>query len=945
MLCIYYGNNGVAGKRLRALMVAALWLTLLLVFAARLPAFAQPDSNRPPIISEIDIHLLDVPPELNQTLWLNAARGLIAIKPEAVFSDMRLIAAVDALKASKLFESIHLDSEGLGDRVRLMFTLSPFRRVRDIRIKGQFPLFKADVRRVMTLYPGSVFSSKQDPLLQQQRIVALYQREGFESARVSIQAEENPEKLTVIVHVRIDKGPFFRLKELHVGGNLAVTGSGVKRRMSIWRKSLLPGSTGRFKDQDLKEDIKHLTEWYRRQGYADAAVEHRVEKNPGTGEVVVWLSIQEGPCYEITFSGNRYFGSRTLRNDLVLFKEGNLHDFGLKRSAQNIVARYRTAGFPQARVKTEEAPADTDNVRVRRINFSIAEGSRQTVAAVRTTGNRSIANKEILEQLLTRPRELFHDGALNPDVLEADLYAVRALYLKHGFMAAGIKQTTTAMGAGENVAVDIVIDEGRQTHVVRVGMVGSQAMTEAEVLETIQMKSGQPFREYMLQSDKNALSAVISEKGHPHVSIDPRVSYSEDRSQVEIVYNIDDGPEVHVGNIYFLGNFRTVEARLQSELKLQTGERFSLQRLLQGQRNLNNMNIFSRVNVRAVGLKEKSEILDLFVEVEEKKPLYVEASAGYDTERGFYTQARGGDRNFLGRNKDVWLSGEYSQIGYKAEVGIAEPKLWGLPVSAGGSLFAEETQEFNQDFGTRIIGASAGLKRKWSLKWTTGLGARFEDRQQFADDGKQPVNPDEFESRSIAVVTPSVRFDSRDSFLRPKRGIITGLDIDVSFGLNNDLDDLLKYRFDFRYFTTPFESLTLAWIGRAGHIHALSASQAVYEDQLFFLGGTGDVRGYRENLLRFDAAGKPVGGKTAISAALEARFDVGRNFEITAFFDTGRVSRALKNEGSDEFQSSVGLGVRYHTPIGPIGLLYGHKLDRRVGESSGRWHFAIGYTF
>ncbi len=925
-------------------MVTALMLKLSLIFSVRLPAAAQPDSEPAPIISAIDVHLLDVPPELNQTLWLHAARSLIPIEPEAEFSEVHLKAVLDALKTSNLFESIHLESETSGDRIRLMFALSPFRRVRDIRIKGQFPLFKTDILRVMTIHPGSVFSSKQDPLRQQQRIAALYQREGFESAKVSIRTEENPENLTVIVHVRIDKGPFFRLKELHIEGNRAAGDSGIKRRMSIWRRSLLLSGAGRFKEQDLKHDVEQLTEWYRRKGYADATVEHRVEKNPAAGEVAVWLTIEEGPYYEITFTGNRHFGSRTLRKDLILFKDGNLHDFGLKRSAQNIIARYRSSGFPRAQVIIDEAPAGAGNDRKRRINFSIAEGSRQTVAAVRITGNRSIANKDILEQLLTRPKELFHDGALNPDVLEADLYAVKALYLKHGFMAAEIRQTTTMSGE-ENVVVDIVINEGRQAKIVATGIVGSHAITEAEVMDAVQMKPGQPFREYMLQSDKNALSAFISEKGHPHVTIEPRVSFNEDRSQAKIVYHVEDGPEVRVGNIYFLGNFRTVEARLQRELMLQSGQRFSLQRMLQGQRNLNNMNIFNRVNVRAIGLREKFETVDLFVEVEEKKPLYVEASVGYDTERGFYTQGRGGDRNFLGRNKDVWLSGEYSQIGYKAEVGIAEPKLWGWPVSAGGSLFAEETQEFNQEFGTRVIGASAGLKRKWSLKWTTGIGVRFEDRQQFVDNGKQSVYPDELESRSVFVVTPSVRYDSRDSFVRPKRGIITGLDIDVSSGLNNALDDLVKYRFDFRYFTTPFEPLTLAWIGRAGHINALSANGAVYEDQLFFLGGTGDVRGYEENLLRFDAAGKPVGGKTAISTSMEARLDVGRNFEITAFFDTGRVTRVLKNEGSDDFQSSVGLGIRYHTPIGPIGLLYGHKLDPRVGESSGRWHFAIGYTF
>jgi outer membrane protein insertion porin family len=59
----------------------------------------------------------------------------------------------------------------------------------------------------------------------------------------------------------------------------------------------------------------------------------------------------------------------------------------------------------------------------------------------------------------------------------------------------------------------------------------------------------------------------------------------------------------------------------------------------------------------------------------------------------------------------------------------------------------------------------------------------------------------------------------------------------------------------------------------------------------------------------------------------------------------GAVRRAFIDAGSDGFRSSVGLGLRYITPIGPMGLLYGHKLNRKDGESAGRVHFSIMYTF
>jgi outer membrane protein insertion porin family len=169
--------------------------------------------------------------------------------------------------------------------------------------------------------------------------------------------------------------------------------------------------------------------------------------------------------------------------------------------------------------------------------------------------------------------------------------------------------------------------------------------------------------------------------------------------------------------------------------------------------------------------------------------------------------------------------------------------------------------------------------------------------------------------------------------------------VDISKGIQNQLDDFVRYQFDTRYYWTPKGKVTLAGLARIGQVLSYSDSELVPDDQLFFLGGIQSVRGFKENLLRFDSQGNPVGGKTAVVGSLEARIDMGMNWELTTFFDIGSVKDAEVDEGSDRFRASVGLGLRYITPIGPMGLLYGHKLDREEGESAGRLHLSIGYSF
>ncbi|RME54446.1 MAG: outer membrane protein assembly factor BamA, partial [Deltaproteobacteria bacterium] len=91
--------------------------------------------------------------------------------------------------------------------------------------------------------------------------------------------------------------------------------------------------------------------------------------------------------------------------------------------------------------------------------------------------------------------------------------------------------------------------------------------------------------------------------------------------------------------------------------------------------------------------------------------------------------------------------------------------------------------------------------------------------------------------------------------------------------------------------------------------------------------------------------GVEVGGRVSLSGSVETRLDIGWNFEVTGFYDVGSVTESFDAVGRETFRDAVGMGLRYITPIGPIGFLYGIKLDRRPEEGFGRLHFALGYTF
>ncbi len=892
------------------------------------------------VIRDIQV-VIDGPPDQRERHAAMAKR-LIRLHPMDRFDAAEVQASINALKFSRRFSAIHVDSSAEPDGETLIYTLTPYQHIRDIRIRGAYPLFERDILNQMTLYPGDPYTPE-NLSAQTGAIIKRYQREGYVEPKVSITAQRDSDDDSAVILVDIDKGPNYVLGRLIFEGNRGVSSNSLAWRMTVWRGALLPG-IGRFSEYRLKKDMDSLLKYYRRKGFADAQLSYRRDDPGNSHRVDVTVKIQEGPRYTVAFEGNRHFWNLTLKKDVVIFSDGNRSNIGVRKSVQNMKRRYHEDGYLDARIKTETNLVPGKPVETRQLRFVIQEGPQTIVDKVTIAGNQNLSETEIRKQILTRPPSLLHDGAFVPETLETDTYAVTTLYMKQGFQERAVDSEVTLTEDKTGADISLNVKEGPQTTIRSVVINGLTVVPEAKARKVLIHKIGEPFRTAALEAEKEAIASLVSEKGYPHATVSANVTYTEDHTRADIVYEVDAGPLVTLGDIFVSGNLRTDEKVIRRELEVRPQSPLSLQSLNDGQRRLRDLEIFHGVNYRIFGLKEKKETIILFAEVEENKPYYAQTGAGYESDSGFFGRAKIGDHNLFGLNKDLWASGEISQTGYRVETRLTEPRFLGTRTTASIGAFNEELTEFNQPFGTRTTGGSLGFSRDWGRHVTTALSFRLETRDQFSVEDTALGDTKE-ETRTIFVTTPYVRYDSRDSFVRPTRGLLSSIGVDISKGIQNQLDDFFRYQFDTRYYWSPLKKVTFAGLARIGQVIPYADSELVPDDQLFFLGGIQSVRGFDENLLRFDSEGNPVGGKTAVVGSLEARIDLGMNFELTPFFDIGSVQQTLVEDGSDRFRASVGLGLRYITPIGPMGLLYGHKLGREEGESAGRFHLSIGYSF
>ncbi|MBF0226911.1 MAG: outer membrane protein assembly factor BamA [Desulfobacterales bacterium] len=894
-------------------------------------------------ISKINIKIND---GYKNTKYLeNLANDIIILKPGDKFSNEGLAGSIDALKLSNKFSEINVDSVEQQNTMELIFVLKAFNYIKDIRITGMYPLFEREILNYMSIYTGDVY--KPGEVLKQEELISeLYKRNGFYNTKAKIESEQDEKDGNYILKIDIKRGHILRIKDFKIKGNKAFSDSRIKLMIRSSRMSVLPGFGGRFIEDNLKKEIKELEESFWQKGYPEASVNFEIKKNEDSKTVNVLLNTAEGPEYDVNFAGNDEFWGVTLKKELTIFEKGNKNDSGIRRSMENIKKLYKNNGYLDVRIKYDKHSYNEDKT-TRYIILEINEGVQTIIDSINIDGNKVFDNDKIKKQMLSRIPGFFAKGVFVPEVLTDDLASIKGLYFENGYLAADIKHEVKFNENKEKAFIRININEGVQTLLDEIEFKGLSAISEQTAIKAVSLKKGKPFIKKAIQQDEIALLSLISEKGYPHVEVKSEIIMSDDNSKAKVIFNIHEGIFTKMGKAYFTGNFKTKNSVMEKEIELSPDMQFSMKKVLQGQRNIRNMDIFNSVKFSSYGLKEKSEEISLFIDVEEKKPYFIELGGGYESEKGNFFNSRVGDHNLFGRNKYGWLYGELSEIGYRGELGISDPRFLGTRTSASFSLYAEEKEEFNQDFGVFTIGSSLGLNRKLFQHLSSGISIKFERRDQYNLDSSIEGEQfdDEFDVRSIVTIIPSLSYDSRDSFIIPKKGIFSSVSAEISKGISNAQDDFIKYKFDGRKYWTVLKPLTFAFLLRAGYIYPMHEDSKIPDDQLFYLGGISSVRGFKENMLYYNSLKDPIGGKSFWSGSLEARIDIGLNFELSGFYDIGSIHEPFETIVFDDVRSSAGFGLRYMTPIGPIGFMYGIKLDRKDGESKGRLHFSLGYTF
>jgi outer membrane protein assembly factor BamA len=213
-------------------------------------------------------------------------------------------------------------------------------------------------------------------------------------------------------------------------------------------------------------------------------------------------------------------------------------------------------------------------------------------------------------------------------------------------------------------------------------------------------------------------------------------------------------------------------------------------------------------------------------------------------------------------------------------------------------------------------------------------------------------------TQQIAVIGPTLDIDYRDNSFVPTKGTYSRLALEYSHPDLGSSEEIEFARIEgvFNYYLR-LGSPKWVWAQSlgGGYVSNLSdrPGSGVPVKYAFFLGGSSTLRGYesnnREERVPNDSE-LPITGPIDLIIPedshyflykSELRWSIVGDHGAVLFYDGGRVD-VTGYHFEKPYRQSVGVGYRYNTPVGPLRLDIGFKIDRRSVEREYRGHFAIG---
>jgi outer membrane protein insertion porin family len=746
------------------------------------------------------------------------------------------------------------------------------------------------------------------------------------------------------------------------------------------------------------------------------------ESDGDAGKIITFVVREKPLIRQIEYVGNKSFTESSILDEFKERKVGLTVDSqyepskirAAERSLKNLMIQN---GKPLGTVHTEIEKIPPSSVRVR---FVMDEGTKVRIGKIRFVGNKLFSestlkdalkmNKEHNIYTLFKGTDKYHAEKLEYD-LEVNL---KAYYQERGYMQVQIGQPVTRIFEGprgvipmirktrEQFFIEIPIDAGDQFRVGKIELQNCGILDCDKLATAFGLRKGEVINYKRIKETLEGIKKLYGNLGFINWSYLPEYHTDAKNKTIDIQFDFQPDKQFFVHRINFAGNTKTRDKVMRREFVLEEGRIFSSALLDNSVMRLNQLGYFDKIEEKDYEVKpdDKTGLVDVNIKVKEKSQRSIGFTGGVSGISGSFLGVNYSDNNFMGRGEslDVSFTGGTRETNFN--ISFTEPYLLDTRWSMGVQLFNQRsrydtysaygitnfyTGEPTELFTQKTTGSTVTMTRRlghgfWSVAGSytlqkigiSNIATGFETFAlgQFAGFTASNNVQDALNGIIRSEVTPTLSYNSTNSYFNPSRGTSVNLSMGISGGVLGGDFSMIKPSIEARHFF-PDRWLThgrnvfgFRFIGQYSQAYG-NSSIPFFER--FFIGGENTIRGFDIRSIsplaisstpQYDTNGRPlidlktglrkvnstiisIGGDTTGILNFEYRIPIAGPLSVAAFYDTGisHVSRtqSLGNFGASRidivdstnnaFRSSTGLEVQFILPVvsAPIRLIFAYN--------------------
>ncbi len=843
----------------------------------------------------------------------------IGIKPGDRLTRTALKGAIQSLYDSGRFSSIVVQTEAREDGICLLFELKLNYYFNKFSIAGDVDLKGRSLWEWVPLPVGKRYTEER--LEESRQIVQNFLKErGYFLAQIRVLTLRDETNRQVNVVFEVQPGELAIIESIDIIVE-STDITGVSDRDYPQLSDKFGYQIGKKFDRSrLADRIENLRKHFTNEGYLAAEVAVTESFDPEKGSVALVLKVSNYGKVRVVVDGYKIDKNQLRRLLPVLTGEGVREEI-LEEGTRNLKAYLETRGHSEAEVTISEEKEKG----VRVLHYTIVPGRKFTVEYVRFQGNKVVSDQELFESVEVRPSSLLNNSTYSVTRLDEDVDALKALYASRGYLEADIIPLIRTLEDESDLGITYQCTEGPISETRSIGFRGNTAFTTEELLSRISLSPGKAFSPILAERDRQALLAAYNDDGYLQVRVTASTEKSGEGNSYLVEFQIEEGTRFIVDRIIILGNDHTRSSVIEKHIKLKTGDPLSLGKLLQTQQALYRIGIFDQVRVVQQNPESTNPYHNVIVRLSESKRFTVRYGVGYQEREKFRGTLEFSDINIFGlaRRADIRLRG--SSVEQYVTFNVQQTQYRPLPVDTYVSLTASYRQDVS--FDIRRLGATYQFSHPLSDHSWGLFRYNFQNVRSFNIQISDPEFERKDTPRNLSTFSVLYVNDSRDNYLDPSEGFFTSTDLSLTPKLLGD-NSYISFFTQNSYYQKFPTSLMTAISLRIGLMEPYNNSSVPISER-FFAGGSSSLRGFDT-----DYAGpldpvtfKPTGGNALVIGSVELRRPVLSFIHIAGFYDTGNVFSTIRDISFSRFSHTIGAGLRFKTPLGPLRIDYGYNLN------------------